>query len=329
LISFDSFAGLLQELRTRKGASRFEEERQSIVALIQELRPNRIQPLTLQPVVDFFEKIRSENGETELEDVRRCLLVECLLNNWPEIFSDKYPVPIQEQFERSIKRFWYMCNDAEGWTKHPDNVFMKELAIARQQSVPFGWGIIESFSGFGFRQGLSGNPFQSVRFLTLLFRSRGRRGYYQLHNHTPCHGDFNPVGVHNGYLRLAQLIRQQRFIKGIFGISWLFDPELPRISPELTYQQQLPLKNGATSFFVDSDSSGNALVASKYRMAFYAQGKYSPRNYLMVWPRSALLKWADNQAFVDMSRRQIASLMRSRSFRDGNWDFSTHKKLKN
>ena len=40
------------------------------------------------------------------------------------------------------------------------------------------------------------------------------------------------------------------------------------------------------------DFSGDAFVKSKKRMKLFTEGKYTPKSYLLIWPRKKLTDWA-------------------------------------
>lgn len=42
----------------------------------------------------------------------------------------------------------------------------------------------------------------------------------------------------------------------------------------------------------DGESTAMALARSKERQDAYAEGRYRPRLYMLIWPRSALLRWS-------------------------------------
>jgi hypothetical protein len=248
-----------------------------------------------KPVVlaTIYEQIRNTKGIEELETCRKIVILECLLNSWNDMFSDKYPLSIQSQFKKNSERIFNMCQSEQGWSEYSGNVYWKDLAVTRQQMFPVGGGrLIEAFSGFGFRQGLSTNPLQLFKFFKMLLYTGGNIGYYQIHLHTPFLSDFNEQGMHDCYISTAEMLMKQGNIKGVFSSSWLYDPQLGNVSPILMYLQKIWLQNGAASFYVGVDQSKNAFVKSKTRLKLYEQGKYQPKIYLVVWPRKAMIKWA-------------------------------------
>ena len=51
--------------------------------------------------------------------------------------------------------------------------------------------------------------------------------------------EFNPAGYVRFFQRVAELLRRNPRVKGIVGTSWLVDPVLEQISPELSVSENL------------------------------------------------------------------------------------------
>lgn len=223
---------------------------------------------------------------------RKIVILRCSIDNYPAIFADSYSTSVIQQYLKTFSRIIDMCQKKLGWTDEQEDIYWKDLAMTRQVMYPAGAQVVEQNSGYGFKQGLSKNLSQSLAFLWLSLSQGGCRSYYQIHTHTPNLDEFNPKGWENCYLRITDMLERQPHIKGMFGGSWFYDPNLANISPRLMYLQQLPLEYGAHCFHVKPDTSGNALHRSATRRRLYKQGKYHPQIYLLVWPREAMLDWA-------------------------------------
>lgn len=83
-------------------------------------------------------------------------------------------------------------------------------------------------------------------------------------------------------------------VRGLHTGTWFLDPALKSISPNLAYLQEIPAANGASFFYSNVDIDGGALSKSSTRKRLYAEGKYIPKSYCMVWPRKAMIEWAKN-----------------------------------
>jgi hypothetical protein len=241
----------------------------------------------------FAEQLKQMDRQTA-NLTQKIIMLQCILNHWSAIFEGHYASAVMAQYHKTISRLLITCENEDGWSKQIDDYYFKDLAMAQRLMFPAGAQVVQSSSGFGFKQGLNGGLFSSLRFLWLTLRQGGCKGYYQIYTHTPELSEFNPQGWNDCYLRLAQMLEFNPQIKGIFGCSWFYDPQLKDISPRLMYLQDVPLQNGASSFCIGDDKTGNAIYSSNTRRRLHDQGKYTPKSYLQVWPRGALIKWAEN-----------------------------------
>lgn len=253
-----------------------------------------VQPYVIQSLKTHFEFIRIKLSDFYVEVFRNIIILECILYSWDSIFSNKYPLSIQKQYKKNFNRMLSLCRTPKGWSVYNENVYWKDLALARQQMFPAFARVVEVYSGMGFRQGFSLNPLQSLRFIKLLIKGNGRTGYYELHTHTPLLNDFNNQDWHNCIMLISDMLKKNLNVKGLFCSSWFYDPQLKHISPRLKYLRELFINNGALSFCVGDDSTGNAFAKSNNRLKLYREGKYNPKCYMLVWPRQSLIKWSKN-----------------------------------
>ncbi len=109
--------------------------------------------------------------------------------------------------------------------------------------------------------------------------------------------EFNEIGWQEFYIRVAELMKINTSIKGIYGGSWFFDPDLEEISPRLSYLRKIPIENGGRFFYTGSNEHDIKLstLKSKTRKKLYQEGKYLPKSYLLIWSRTKLLAWADKK----------------------------------
>ena len=64
-------------------------------------------------------------------------------------------------------------------------------------------------------------------------RSRGFRPFYELHMDPEGRREFTSEGWDRCFLRIADLLEMHSEIKGVFGRSWWYDPEVERITPRI------------------------------------------------------------------------------------------------
>jgi len=293
----DSFRRYLEDLTSKYAKIYKDQNIGKVVRSIRDLPKNEIQPYKLPFLRKKFHHLSITYDKSIFEQIRKILLIEILVSNWNDFFSERYPESIQEQFKYNFQRFLKVCDHEKGWGSFEENIYWKDLALARQQMFPIGGSrIVEAYSGFGLRDGLGLNFFQNFNFLKILLLNRGRRGYYLVHLHRPDPEsvEFSEQKRNESYCRIAQMLKIHSKVKGLLSASWMYDPQLAEISPRLMYLQETPLENGAETFYVSVDYSGNALEKSKTRKELNEKGMYIPKIYLVIWPREALIRWASN-----------------------------------
>ena len=229
------------------------------------------------------------------------LMVEAIEQFADRLPPEGYPASILTCYRRSLARILNKLRslDLIGYDKAKD-LLWKDFGIARQTLMPGGARVIEPWSGFprsliytgGLRQ-----FFEASRFI--LFDAHGNRPYFNLHTHDFELDEFNEEGWRRLFLRIADLLESRPVMKGVFvGGGWLYDPNLPAISPRLAYHRALTIPNGARTFFFAYDRSGTksyALKKSPTRQRLYAEGKYKPELHVLIWPRKPLLAWAERE----------------------------------
>lgn len=262
------------------------------VFYLQNYRPEKVDTYKVAFVKDIFNEAIQTNDDETILACKKILLIGFILTNWNELNIPKGGAALKGEYENYLKRIYDLSHAKKESPLDVMDVFWKELAIARLHMFPVYSSVVEFYSGFGLRQGLSGNLFQSTEFLLFSFKY-GRKPYYRTHLHTPLLDFFSAEGWIKSYLQIAEMLKRDESIRGLARTSWYFDPKIKMISPHLSYLQELPLKNGAHLFCVGADNSGSALEKSKSRLTLYNKGDYAPMNYLLVWPRDALITWAE------------------------------------
>jgi hypothetical protein len=93
--------------------------------------------------------------------------------------------------------------------------------------------------------------------------------------------------------RMAKTLEMNPHIRGICGASWFFSTDVATFFPHLAWLRAMFVDDGA--YLVDMeparDDSGLKMGSAK-RRDLYAQGEFSPRRVMLLWPRNDLLAWA-------------------------------------
>ncbi|WP_281558548.1 hypothetical protein [Thalassomonas sp. RHCl1] len=281
------FKDLLENL---KGEFKYSDQ---IAPTLQELKQYQAKTIVAYQPAYMKKALGQMQDVADKEAFKKIVILSCLIENWDDFTPANYSQSVLDQYQIIFNRILGNCENSDGWGEQKLDVYWKELAMARQLMFPAGAQITEHYSGFSAKQGIHLNRLGTLSFLSFLAAHGGSKGYYQIHTYTPELGRFNEQGWNDCYVHLAQMMKINPEIKGFFGISWFYDPQLADISPRLMYLQSIPLQNGAKSFYMGKDETGNAISKSKSRLKLYEEGKYTPQSYLLVWPREALIAWAD------------------------------------
>lgn len=178
-----------------------------------------------------------------------------------------------------------------------NDILIKDLAICRQHVFPGGGGrIVEPRARLSMSLAFRGGLVQALKFAGRIHKIRGGYPFYSHHTHLSELKEFNPKGYREMNINLAEMLKLNPDIIGIHCGSWLYDPALETISPELSYLRRLPQDNGALVLFYTIDVNAGALAKSKHRKNLYEQKKYLPKSYHIIWLRKDVLKWANNNS---------------------------------
>lgn len=257
-----------------------------------------------------MEAIRKMAGD-DLEPLYNRLAMvhamQCSLEAFDQL---EYPEDIEDLFVG-----WFQdVLEGTSWTEDDffrldHDPFLKDMAVCTGRMIPVGGAWVIELSGISRRIFFSGSPYQQLaRCLFLSSRVRAFKPFYQIHMALRFADRFNEKEREASYVRIAAMLRANPGVKGLIGSSWYLDPALKDISPELSYLQDLPKNNGALIFPLNTPTgtAKGALVGSARRTQLYKEGRYTPKNAFIIWPRTVLLGWTENQAVNKSGRRQVS-----------------------
>lgn len=244
--------------------------------------------------IKFYADFTREFGADKIPALHKILLLE-LIGRFPDrVKKLKIPDSIRAIFGFELERIFNLVKDGGDFNFNwANDLFAKDMAIATFRLIPVGPALIE-ISGYSRRVLINETDRIIGNLWFYLFKAKGAFPFYEIHTHLANLKEFNPDGWHQVYLRVADLLRLNPEIKGLERGSWLVDPALSRVSPRLEYLRLVPCANGARIFFIreEGEKSG-AFSTSQTRRELHAAGKYTPRSFLLVWPRKDLLDYAD------------------------------------
>ncbi len=262
---------------------------------------------TISPgIMNTYDKLLKSEGADVTERCHQLVLIHLILKNL-DMVSQDYPGCIADWF---FKRFNRILKDIEnqtygqGFYLFSNDPFMKDLAVCNLQLIPAGNHKFEvsSFSRrFLIENGVT--QFIDAAFF-IFFKSKGNQPFYQFH--TDIHDrdalkECNLDGTVKLYWRLAKLLERKSDIKGVFGSSWMNDPQLESISPTIFSGPKIVRDNGGKLYYNGTypDIVKGATYASPKRTRLVKEGKYKPANYMLIWLRDDIIQWARklDQAF--------------------------------
>jgi hypothetical protein len=174
--------------------------------------------------------------------------------------------------------------------------FTMDVMACSLRDIPVGGAWILETRRAGLRPFWGGGIRQFFDYLQfLILKCGGFRSYFTTHTVPRYLSRFNEREMNLAYQRIAELMKLNPRIRGIYRRSWFLDPHLQEISPKLAYLRQVPLQNGAKLFAACPTKLDTkyALAVSPTRRRLHAEGKYLPTGYALVWPRKEFLAWAN------------------------------------
>ena len=143
------------------------------------------------------------------------------------------------------------------------------------------------------RQALQFGPEEAQRWLS----AGGARPWAELHLDIRALDAFNADGFRQSYHLVAELMRSRGDLAGLYGASWLYDPQLAGISPGLAFVRRTAEDGGAriVRLKVDPVQTAFAVARSSTRRALVEQGAYRPACYAMYWAAADLIAWSDRE----------------------------------
>ncbi|OYX58540.1 MAG: hypothetical protein B7Y86_02310 [Brevundimonas subvibrioides] len=129
-------------------------------------------------------------------------------------------------------------------------------------------------------------------------RAQGwKKPWLEVHTESRQLADFNEAGWDRAWATAAAICKTRPELAGMIGSSWFYDPPLETISPRLAYLRLNPLKGGA--FIIHQGPapihSERASASSPTRKALIESGEYTPSSWLVAWPKSTLIPWAEQR----------------------------------
>ena len=252
-------------------------------------------------ILQLCREIITEYGEQKLEIYHKDVLISLINRSRAKLkdapLSEDIKGLYEMDFSRIIKDI-QMNTHKEGFYLYPQDKFMKDIGVCSLRIIPAGAQKINVYRlprRFLFSNGI----LQFFRgTIMAMLTLKGFQPIYDMHtdSHDPhLISEWHYDGWVRFYKRVAELLKVNSNIIGIYGIGWPFDPQLEHISPRQAYLRKLVTENGGYLFYIGP--SMNAIKSSTFksekRRSLYEAGKYIPKEYMVVWPRKSLIAWAN------------------------------------
>lgn len=238
-------------------------------------------------------------GSDATDDMRRALVATWALEMPERIAATHLPVEVTELHPYWLDRLAEFLTAADGvydrdhWAKDVRFSLVLSVPGAKTQTIdlssPMGPGQV-------LRNGLDGHGWsQAVAYM----KAEGwKKPWLEVHTESRHTEDFTEAGWDRAWATAAAICKARPELAGMIGSSWFYDPPLETISPRLAYLRLNPLKGGAFIIHqgpgeIHSERCG---ATSPTRRAMIESGEYTPRSWLVAWPRATLIPWAERRA---------------------------------
>lgn len=255
---------------------------------------------TSPAVSDMARAIASSAGEQTSFDYHQLLLLELISKNHTAVDASNLPAVIKALYAKNFSR---IVDDVAqerqppDFHRHTNDKFLKDLGVCNLRIIPSGSQKLNRYKfplGALKGLGLAGALQSGIHLVT---RLGGLSPVYDMH--TDSHdadlmAEFSPEGWRRFYLNVAALLQVHTDVKGLYGIGWFFDSKVPEISPRLAYLRELVIETGGRLSPVGATDGAreSALATSPTRRKLHEEGKYLPTDFLAIWDRGSLIRWA-------------------------------------
>ncbi len=237
--------------------------------------------------------VRDKTGDAGARAFLRAVILHAIAKTVGEQGLKRLPARIAAQQLQQFKRIISHEEDSP-WLHLDHDLFHKEFGIATLRLYVAGARLVDPRCGVPRSLLGRGTPADWLRSTSAIASIGGFRPYFQIHTHKFMLETFNEEGSNECYRCCAELYELFPEVLGMFGSSWFYDPALATVSPRLAYLREVPLRGGAKLLYVASggEAIDNALAKSATRRRLYEEGRYRPKNYMLIWGRRRQQEWA-------------------------------------
>jgi len=252
------------------------------------------------------QNILEDYGQNVMALYHKLLLINLIKSAITRLPGMNLPGDIQDLYLKNFNRIISDLSQSEPIENYlySNDKFFKKLAICNFRLIPVGARKINQsklpIKKFMFKKGA--RQFIDIMWF-VLFELRGIVPLYIGHidsNDANLKSELNKEGLHRAYIRIVELLKINKHIKGYFGTSWLLDPQLDQINYRHRYNREFCIRNGAKLYYQgpSREARKNSLKTSATRRRLFEEGKYIPTDYVVIWSRKRLIKWAEEKALA-------------------------------
>lgn len=96
------------------------------------------------------------------------------------------------------------------------------------------------------------------------------------------------------YHRIARSMRRQEDLRAFVAESWFHSPDTHRVSPHLAWLNTAIVENGGSvSVLGPAHPDCGVFTGGMERRGLYDRGEFLPTTAVAIWPRRAMLDWAE------------------------------------
>lgn len=262
-----------------------------------------------------IENMELKYGQESVTTYHKLVICHFIKESSAILQNEIFPPDITSFYNRHFEWIVRDLNNKSGdihYCTYSSDFFLKDLNICSLKMFPSGAQVVElsvvnwRFILRSIKYGSldQGELKQLIKASYFYFtKIRADLPFYETHTDGRWLHEFNQAGWHKFYIRIAEMLKTNPHIQGVFGVSWFYDPHLENINPNLLYLRKIPEQGGARTFKFGSTPSDikNATAASQKRRKLYEEGKYVPTSYVLIWLRDELIEWANRSCNTNLT----------------------------
>ena len=235
---------------------------------------------------NIFTDIVSNSPFENTNKTKYFILIFLALNFKRDFTLFKIPDDFSDLYNRYFKKICLRAKNLDPIVSCGDT-FEKDVSICLGKSVLVGARIICE-NGFSRTLLIKGGFKQFIDILKVLIKLRLKNIGFEMHTHLGYLDEFSADGWHDTLIRCQQFLVKNKHDL-LFVCSWIYDPNLYVISPNLKYHVEDGVVFGAIhARWGEVGPKCGALSKSKKRKKLYDEGKYTPEAYCLIWHKSKM-----------------------------------------